>query len=481
MELYKRSAAELSALIKSKSCSVEEVIKSTFDRITQVEGKVDAYITICEQDALTKAREVDSKIAKGEKLHPLAGIPIGIKDNISTKGILTSGASKMLSNYIPPYNATVIDKINSIDMIITGKTNLDEFAMGSTTETSYYKPTKNPHNLAKTPGGSSGGSAAAVSAGQAILSLGSDTGGSIRTPAAFCGVVGLKPTYGAVSRFGLIALASSLDQIGPIGRTVTDVAMLYPILCGHDKMDATTKKVEHSDYGKNLSSDIRDITIGIPAEYFNLNLNDEVREATMKAIEKYKELGCNIKEVSLPSNKYALPTYQIISSAEASSNLGRYDGVKFGYRAEDYSNLTEMYVNTRSEGFGDEVKSRILLGTFALSAEGYNDYYHKAKLMQEQISNEFAEVLGECDAILTPTTLGTAFDLGANMSNETDSCTVAVNLAGLPAISLPCGVDRDSMPIGMQIIGKKFDEQTLLNLAFAFEQTSDTVKMPEIV
>lgn len=481
MELYKKSAAELSALIKSKSCSVEEIAKSSFDRTTQVEGKVDAYITVCEQEALTKAREVDAKIARGEELHPLAGIPIAIKDNISTKGILTSGASKMLSKYIPPYNATVINKINNVDMVITGKTNLDEFAMGSTTETSYYKPTKNPHNLDRTPGGSSGGSAAAVSAGQAVLSLGSDTGGSIRTPAAFCGVVGLKPTYGAVSRFGLIALASSLDQIGPIGRTVTDVAMLYSLICGHDKLDATTNKIEHSDYAKNLSSDIRGITIGIPTEYFDLDLNDEVRKSLMDAIKQYEELGCNIKEISLPSNEYALPTYQIISSAEASSNLGRYDGVKFGFRAAEYSTLTEMYVNTRSEGFGDEVKSRILLGTLALSAEGYNDYYYKAKLMQEQISSEFAAALGECDAILTPTTLGVAFDLGTNMSDETDSCTVAVNLAGLPAISIPCGVNSESMPIGMQIIGKKFDEQTILNLAFAFEKTCDTIKMPEIV
>lgn len=481
MELYKKSAAELSALIKSKSCSVEEVVKSSFDRTTKVEEKVDSYITICEQEALAKAREVDKKIAKGEELHPLAGIPIAIKDNISTKGILTSCASKMLSNYIPPYNATVIDKINNVDMIITGKTNLDEFAMGSTTETSYYKPTKNPHNLAKTPGGSSGGSAAAVSAGQAVLSLGSDTGGSIRTPAAFCGVVGLKPTYGAVSRFGLIALASSLDQIGPIGRTVTDVAMLYSLICGHDQMDSTTKKIEHSDYAKNLSSDIHDITIGIPTEYFDLDLNDEVRKSLTKAIKQYEELGCKIKEISLPSNEYALPTYQIISSAEASSNLGRYDGVKFGYRAKEYSSLTEMYVNTRSEAFGDEVKSRILLGTFALSAQGYNDYYYKAKLMQEQISREFDAALGECDAILTPTTLGVAFDLGADMGNETDSCTVAVNLAGLPAINLPCGLDSDSMPIGMQIIGKKFDEQTILNIAFAYENACGIVNMPEIV
>ena len=481
MELYKKSAAELSALIKNKSCSVEEATKSVMDRITQVENKVDAYITICEQDALTKAREVDEKIAKGEELHPLAGIPIGIKDNISTKGILTSSASKMLSNYIPPYNATVIDKINSAHMIITGKTNLDEFAMGSTTETSYYKPTKNPHNLAKTPGGSSGGSAAAVSAGQAVLSLGSDTGGSIRTPAAFCGVVGLKPTYGAVSRFGLIALASSLDQIGPIGRTVTDVAMLYSLICGHDNMDATTKNIKHGDYAKNLSSDIRNISIGIPTEYFNLDLNDEVRDSITKAIKKYEELGCNVKEISLSSNEYALPTYQIISAAEASSNLGRYDGVKFGYRSSDYANLNEMYVNTRSEAFGDEVKSRILLGTFALSAQGYNDYYYKAKLMQQQISSEFTEAFNECDAILTPTTLTSAFDLGTDAIGDADSCTVAANLAGLPAINLPCGLDSDSMPIGMQIIGKKFDEQTILNIAFAYENACGIVNMPEIV
>lgn len=481
MELYKKSAAELSALIKDKSCSVEEVVKSVYGRITRVEDKVDSYITICEKEALAKAHEVDAKIAKGEELHSLAGIPIAIKDNISTKGMLTSCASKMLSNYTPPYNATVIDKINNANMIITGKTNLDEFAMGSTTETSFYKSTKNPHNLTKTPGGSSGGSAAAVSAGQAILSLGSDTGGSIRTPAAFCGVVGLKPTYGAVSRYGLIALASSLDQIGPIGKTVTDVAMLYTLLCGYDRMDATTKKIEHSDYAKNLSSDIRGITIGLPTEYFNLNINDEVRKSITDAIKQYEDLGCNVKEISLPSTTYALPTYQVISSAEASSNLGRYDGVKFGYRATDYSNLSEMYVNTRSDGFGDEVKSRIILGTFALSAQGYDNYYYKSKLMQERISNEFEFALKECDVILTPTTLATAFSLGANKDNETDSCTVGANLAGLPAISLPCGVDSEFMPIGMQLIGSKFDEQKLLNIALAFEEACDIIKMPEIV
>lgn len=473
MELYEKTASELSEMLKSKQISSVELTESVFDRIGAVEDKVEAYVTLCRDKALEQAKELDNRRTK-ETLHPLAGIPIGIKDNISTKGILTTCSSKMLYNYVPPFNAHVIDRINDADMIITGKLNMDEFAMGSSTETSYFKKTKNPHDLTRVPGGSSGGSAASVAAGECIVSLGSDTGGSIRCPASYCGVVGLKPTYSSVSRYGLIAFASSLDQIGPFGRCVKDVAMLYSLICGHDSMDATSAYREYPLFEKKLSSDVKGLKIGIPAEYFGDGVDEEVKKAVMNSVKELEKQGAEIVEISLPSTKYALSAYYVISSAEASSNLARFDGVKYGYRTENYDSLIDMYEKTRSEGFGDEVKRRIMLGTFVLSSGFYDAYYKKAKLVANNIKAEFADAFAKCDVIATPATPSPAFKLGENMGDPlkmyaADICTVTVNIAGLPAVSTPCG-KVNGMPVGIQFIGSKFDEQTLLNTAYALEK-----------
>ncbi len=477
MELYNKTASELSQMLKNKEVSSVELTKSVFDRINSVESKVDAYVTIDEENALKSAARVDQKRAEGVELSDLAGIPIAIKDNISTKGLKTTCSSKMLENYVPPFNATAMEKILTADMIVTGKVNMDEFAMGSSTENSYFKATKNPYDLDRIPGGSSGGSAAAVAACEAIVSLGSDTGGSIRQPASYCGVVGLKPTYGAVSRFGLVAFASSLDQIGPLGRSVTDVAMVQSVINGHDKMDATSAKRNYTNLAANLSSDVKGLRIGIPKEYFGDGIDAEVKAKVMEAVKLLEDNGAVVKEISLPSTDYALSSYYIISSAEASSNLARFDGVKYGYRTENYESLIDMYEKTRSEGFGDEVKRRIMLGTFVLSSGFYDAYYKKAKLLQRRISAEFSSVFADVDVIATPTVPSTAFKIGENISDPlkmyaTDICTVTVNIAGLPAISVPCGFDNKNLPVGLQLIGDKFSEQKLLDTAFAYEQIS---------
>lgn len=483
MNLYEKSAYELSGMLKNKQTSSVEITKSVFDRIESVEEKVDSYVTLNKENALKKAEEVDQKLSNGDVLSPLAGIPIGIKDNISTKGLKTTCSSKMLENYVPPFNATVVDKINNADMVITGKLNMDEFAMGSSTETSYVKKTKNPFDFDRIPGGSSGGSAASVSACEAVVSLGSDTGGSIRQPASYCGVVGLKPTYGRVSRFGLVAFASSLDQIGPIGRTVKDVAMLQSVISGHDKYDATSADVEVSDYLANLKSDVRGLKIGVPKEYFGDGIDNNVKNAVYSAVKVLEENGASVKEISLPSTNYALSAYYIISSAEASSNLARYDGVKYGYRAKEFDSLIDMYERTRSEGFGEEVKRRILLGTFVLSSGFFDAYYKKAKLVQRRVSAEFNEVFKDIDVICTPTVPSTAFKIGENMDNPlkmyaTDICTVTINIAGLPAMSIPCGYDDKGLPIGLQLVGNKFCEQTLLNTANTYENIVGGFKVP---
>jgi len=388
---------------------------------------------------------------------------------------LTTCSSKILYNFKPPYNATVMEKLIDNDFVMVGKCNMDEFAMGSSCENSYYKKTSNPHNLEYVPGGSSGGSAAAVASGEAIMSLGSDTGGSIRLPAAYCGVVGLKPTYGSVSRYGLVAFASSLDQIGPFGRCVDDVAMLYSAICGQDKLDATSCDREYSDFASNIKSDIKGLRIGIPKEYFSDGVSKEVKNSVMASAKLLEENGAILKSVSLPSTDYALSAYYIISSAEASSNLARFDGVKYGYRSENFNSLTEMYENTRSEGFGDEVKRRILLGTFVLSSGYYDAYYKRAKLLQKKIQNEFTQIFEECDVLLTPTGTDTAFKMGEKTNDPVkmyanDICTVTVNIAGLPAISLPCGKGKNNMPIGMQFIGPKFSEQGLFNVSKKYEE-----------
>ena len=474
MEYYKMTAYELSKQLREKKISSAELTAAVFERIEQTEEKVDAYITLNKEAALRKAAEVDQKRADGTPLSDLAGIPIGIKDNICTKDVLTTCASKMLSNFVPPYNATVMDKLEVCDIVMTGKLNMDEFAMGSSTETSYFKKTKNPVDLTRVPGGSSGGSAAAVAAGEAILALGSDTGGSIRQPSSFCGTVGLKPTYGTVSRYGLVAFASSLDQIGPIGKSVKDVAMLYSAICGHDRMDATSAYRSYPNYLECLGKGISGLRIGIPKEYFGAGIDNTVKDAILQAAKRFEQNGAVVKEISLPSTDYALSAYYIIASAEASSNLARFDGVKYGYRTEHFGNLTEMYENTRSEGFGDEVKRRILLGTFVLSSGYYDAYYKRAKLLQKRIASEFASAFCDCDVILTPTTPMTAFRLGENVDDPLkmyagDICTVTVNIAGLPALSIPCGTDASGLPIGMQLIGAKFSEEILLNAADWYE------------
>ena len=454
MELYKLNASKLSKMLKDKECSALELTKSVLDRIEEKESDIGAYISVDKEGALKKAQEVDEKRCKGETLHTLAGIPIGIKDNICIKGMPTTCASKMLYNFVPPYNATVIEKLDKTDCVYLGKLNMDEFAMGSSTENSAFKKTKNPHNLEYVPGGSSGGSAAAVAAGEAIITLGSDTGGSIRQPSAYCGVVGLKPTYGSVSRYGLVAFASSLDQIGPIARSVEDLALTYSAICGKDSMDTTTVSREYPDFAKELDFNIKGLKIGIPKEY--------------------EKLGATLVSVSLPTIDYALSAYYIISSAEASSNLARFDGVKYGYRSEKFKNLEELYLNTRNEGFGAEVKRRIMLGTYVLSSGYYDAYYKKAKFTQQLIQKQYADAFTQCDLLLTPTTPDTAFKIGENIDDQVkmylnDILTVMINIAGLPAISMPCGFDSKNLPIGCQLIGSKFSEQTLFNVSGCYE------------
>lgn len=485
MNLYEYNAYELSSMLKDKKISSKELTASVFDRIEEVEPKVSAYLYTDKDAALAKAAEIDSAIAEGKTLGRLAGIPIGIKDNISTKGVPTTCASKMLENYKPVFNATVIEKLEREGFVMTGKLNMDEFAMGSSTENSYFKTTKNPFNTECVPGGSSGGSAAAVAAGEAIVSLGSDTGGSIRQPASLCGVVGLKPTYGSVSRYGLVAFASSLDQIGPFGKCVKDVALLQDAICGYDKMDATSANRSYSSLYDGLSDNVAGLKIGIPKEYFGAGVNADVKDAVMRSVKELEKKGAIIKEISLGSTDYALSAYYIIACAEASSNLARFDGVKYGYRAPNCDGLVDMYEKTRSEGFGREVKRRIMLGTFVLSSGYYDAYYKKAKLLQKRILSEFNDAFNDVDVIITPTSPCEAFKIGEKSGDPlamyaSDICTVTVNIAGLPAVSVPCGFSGTGLPYGLQIIGKKFDEQTILNTAYAHENIFGAFKMPTL-
>lgn len=473
MKLYEKTAAQLSDMLRRRECSAAEISQEVLERTETVEGKIGSYITRCE-DVMQQAEAVDKVIAEGRALHPLAGIPIALKDNISTKGIRTTCASRMLENYVPPYDAAVTEKVRWAGMVITGKTNMDEFAMGASTETSYMKVTRNPHNPEYVPGGSSGGSAAAVAAGETILSLGSDTGGSIRQPAALCGIVGLKPTYGSVSRYGLVAYASSLEQIGPMGKTVRDTAMLYSLICGRDQMDATTVHRKYPDFASALSSKVQGLRIGVPREYFGDGICPEVLAAVWEAIRLLEQAGASVREVSLPDTEYAVSAYYIIASAEASSNLARYDGVRYGFRAEHYKGLADMYEKTRSEGFGDEVKRRIMLGTFVLSSGYYDAYYKKARATQQRIKQELGDVFRECDILIMPTYPTPAFPLGEKSDDPlklymSDICTVTANLAGLPAISVPCGRTASGLPMGMQMMAPAFSEQVLLNAAYAYE------------
>ena len=471
---------EYAELLKQRKLSSVELTKQYLARIEKADAQIGSYITVCPDEALAAAGKADERIAKGEATL-LTGIPVGIKDNICTEGITTTCASKMLYNFVPPYDATVTKRLKNEGAVILGKLNMDEFAMGSSTESSYFKKTKNPYDLTRVPGGSSGGSAASVSADLAPYALGSDTGGSIRQPAAFCGNVGLKPTYGLVSRFGLIAFASSLDQIGSFTKDVTDCAIVLNAIAGYDKMDSTSVDADKTDYTKALGLPLKGMKIGVPKQYLESGIQTEIKEAVENAIKVYEMLGAECEECSLPLSKFALPAYYLISSAEASSNLARFDGIKYGYRAEEYHGLTDLYEITRSEGFGEEVKRRIMLGTYALSSGYYDAYYKKAQQVRGLIKRDFAACFEKYDVLLTPTTPTTAYKFGEKSDPVAmymgDICTVAVNIAGLPAISIPAGLDKKGMPIGIQLIANSFDESKLLTAAFAYERETGYEKL----
>ncbi len=458
MELYELTVHELQEKLQRKEITKLDITESYLKRIEEKEPKVEAFITKPEK-------------SEGD----FTGIPIGIKDNICTKNIKTTCASRMLENFISPYNATVVEKLEEEGIQVFGKLNMDEFAMGGSTEYSYFKKTKNPWNLSKVPGGSSGGSAAAVAADMVPWALGSDTGGSIRQPASFCGVVGLKPTYGLVSRYGLVAFASSLDQIGPITKDVTDCAMLLNIIAGHDEKDSTSAKREKIDYIKILDKNIKGMKIGIPKEYIGEGINEEVKQAIINVAKKYEKMGATVEECELSIAEYSLATYYIIACAEASSNLGRFDGIRYGYRSENFTNLKELYKNSRSEGFGEEVKRRIILGTYVLSSGYYDAYYKKAQKVRTLVKKQFEKLFEKYDILLTPTAPTTAFGIGEKSNNPlemylADLCTVSINIAGLPAMSVPCGIDTSGLPIGAQLIGKAFNEATILKAGYALEQ-----------
>ncbi len=478
MNITSLTVHELIEKLKNKELTSEEITKAYIERINDKEKDVNAFVTTLCDEALEQAKKIDAEKDSGKTNSEFAGIPIGIKDNICTKGIKTTCASKMLEDFISPYDATVAEKLNNEKLINLGKLNMDEFAMGASTEYSYFKKTSNPWNLKRVPGGSSGGSAAAVAADLVPWALGSDTGGSIRQPASFCGVVGLKPTYGLVSRYGLVAFASSLDQIGPITKDVTDAALLLNLIAGHDERDTTSYDIPKKDYAKSLNKDIKGLKIGIPKEYFGEGINPEVKEKIDESIKMYQDLGAEVEEFSLDIAKYALATYYIIACAEASSNLGRFDGIRYGYRTSNYSDLKELYRNSRSEGFGPEVKRRIILGTYVLSSGYYDAYYKKAQQVRTLVKKEFDKAFEKYDVLLTPTSPTVAFEIGTRSNNPlemylADICTVSVNIAGLPGISIPCGVNSENMPIGLQLIGNKFEEEKILNAAYALEQVID--------
>ncbi len=475
MNIIELTVHELQEKLKNKEITTKQIVEAYANRIEEKEKDVQAFVTTLVEEAKKQAEEIETKKESGEITGDFAGIPIGIKDNMCTKGIKTTCSSKMLENFVAPYDATVVEKLNNENIINLGKLNMDEFAMGGSTEYSYFKKTRNPWNLNKVPGGSSGGSAAAVAAGMVPWALGSDTGGSIRQPASFCGVVGLKPTYGLVSRYGLVAFASSLDQIGPITKDVYDSAMLLNLIAGPDERDTTCSKKEKIDYTKALKNDVKGLKIGVPKEFFGDGINEEVKASLEKTIETYKEMGAQIEEFSLDIANYSLATYYIVACAEASSNLGRFDGIRYGHRAKEFTSLKDLYKKSRSEGFGSEVKRRIILGTYVLSSGYYDAYYKKAQQVRTLVMKKFDEAFEKYDVILTPTSPTVAFDIGAKSSNPlemylSDICTVSVNIAGLPGISVPCGVDSQGMPIGVQLIGNKFCEETILNAAYTLEQ-----------
>lgn len=477
-EILQKTAAEQRKALLNKEISAVELVKETIEQVKAVDGELGAFNSLCEEQAIETAQNVDKKIANGEKIPALAGIPLALKDNMNYKGSKTTASSKILENFVSPYDATVVKKLKENFIPIIGKTNLDEFAMGSSNENSAFKNVKNPWDLNKVPGGSSGGSAAAVAGFESTISLGSDTGGSIRLPASFCGIVGLKPTYGRVSRYGLIAFASSLDQIGPFARSVEDAALLLEVISGYDKNDSTSLNLPVPNYAAALKKDIKGLKIGVIKELLGEGVAPDVKKAIENAIDTYKSLGAEIVEISLPLLKHSIGVYYIVATAEASSNLARFDGVKYGHRTPDAKNLLEMYTKTRAEGFGDEVKRRIMLGTYALSSGYYDAYYKKAQQVRHLIKNDFDKVFETVDVLLSPTCPYTAFEIGSKVEDPlsmylTDIGTISANLAGIPGMSIPCGFDNSGMPVGMQLLAPALQEEKLLNIAYNFEQATD--------
>jgi aspartyl-tRNA(Asn)/glutamyl-tRNA(Gln) amidotransferase subunit A len=478
MDILELSAAELVNKIKQREISSQETTRAVLDNIEKVEPKIKAFLSTRPEQALRRAAQIDEKIARGEDAGLLCGLPVAVKDNICVKGEETTCASKILAGFKPPYNATLTTKLNDAGAVIVGKTNLDEFAMGGSTENSSVYPTHNPWNTDCVPGGSSGGSAVAVAAREAITSIGSDTGGSIRQPASFCGVTGLKPTYGRVSRYGLVAFASSLDQIGPLGKSVDDVALMMNAIAGYDKRDSTSVDELVPDYTAGLDGNLKNLKIGVPIQYFEKGLDREVKAAVEKAMESLHKLGAHLIEVNMPHTEYAIATYYILATAEASSNLARYDGVKYGHRTEQKSSLIDMYKRTKDEGFGDEVKRRILLGTYVLSSGYYDAYYLKAQKVRTLVKQDFDHAFEKVDCLITPTSPSTAYHIGENIDDPLkmylmDIFTISANLAGIPGLSVPCGFDHKGLPIGFQLLGKVFGEETVLKIGHAYQQQTD--------
>jgi len=479
MDLTSLTIDAARSAVQERKTTALALAEAHYQRIQREDGQIGAYLTLSKERALEQADRIDRMAAEGKSLPPLGGVPAGIKDVMSTRGVRTTAGSKILEKYIPPYDCTAVARLETAGAVVLGKMNCDEFAMGSSNENSAYHPVRNPRDLSRVPGGSSGGSAAAVAADMAVFTLGSDTGGSIRQPASFCGVVGLMPTYGRVSRYGLIAFASSLDHIGPLTRTVKDAALVLRTIAGRDAMDSTSAEVPVPDYVAELEKPVRGLKLGVAKEYFGDGLGDEVRQAVEAAIDKLKALGCEVVPVSLPHTPYAIPTYYLIATAEASSNLARYDGVRYSHRARGVKTLSEMYRRSRDEGFGAEVKRRIMLGTYALSAGYYDAYYLKAQKVRTLLTRDFEEAFQKVDAIVTPTSPTAAFRLGEKSNDPlamylADVYTVTADLAGIPGISIPCGETKEKLPIGLQILGKHFDEATILRVAHAFEQTHNS-------
>ena len=473
-EITSLSLRQLSGCLRSGELTAVQAAEAYLASIRENDPSIRAYLSVLEEKAMGQAAETDRRRARGETLSPLSGVPVGIKDNICTKGVTTTCASRMLEQFVPPYSAHVIEKLEEAGAVTLGKLNMDEFAMGSSTENSFFQITHNPRDPSRVPGGSSGGSAAAVAANEAAFALGSDTGGSIRQPAAFCGVVGMKPTYGTVSRYGLVAFASSLDQIGPLTRDVADSAMVMDCIAGHDSRDSTSIRMDKLPYASQLGQDIRGIKIALPEEFFGEGLSEDVRKGIQLAARRFQDLGAEIVRVSMPALTHALPAYYIISSAEASSNLARFDGIRYGYRSPDYEDITSLYKNSRSEGFGEEVKRRIMLGTFALSSGYYDAYYKKALQVRTLITRDYSRIFAACDCILSPVAPTTAYKIGEKTANPLemylgDIYTVPVNIAGLPGLSMPCAAASDGMPVGMQLIGPAFSEPLLYRVGYAYE------------